>query len=431
MANTVFHINNDQYNRKFTNLIVDEIKNIFSDCFHLNDSSLYSWGSTCRREMGKFSDIDLIIIDNSNQTNENINKFIKIVNSQFPHNNIDLLQKYSSEKLIRIAKIDGGDRQAITLSRLETGNNSISEEFEYKIQENLNNQYEKIRELIYIMINLKNVYPYLFPKYDLKFGKYCLRYINYAYLFCNYYNNENKRIYDTQSSLYYLFKESVITKKMCEDSISALNFILLLRDEVFDSRNQEARTIDSNRNSTIKDHICCSNTINHCLENHKDNIKELLDVLFLKTMDLLENEIGKRDTEILDNLVNYYSKELEKNPGLLNSEVLSMALSYCTSNDTILEQLYCKYLENWYILFGIANNRFSSPFILNKLVNPKGKTKKILELHQDFAWRNIYLYVARNPCTNYETLEIIKNYKFARKIDTETAIKNMAMKVKA
>jgi len=429
MENENYLSPNNLYDRSFSNNLINEIRNIFYDCFSFYDSALYSWGSTARREMVNYSDLDLIIVHKGSQFDQKVNKFISTMKFKFPNNKLDLLQKFTISELIRLAKIDGGDRQAITLSRLESDRNAITDEFENCIQEQLFLGYEKTRELLYIMLNLIKVYPYLFLPSDLKFGEYCLRYLNYAYLFCNYFIDKRNSIMDTQTALQKLNFDDVISEKMCKDSIAALNFLILLRNKIQLSTNSENNILDIFENTTNIENSYLGRDITHRMKQHKNTVKELLSVLFVKTMDLIRKELGNRDAEIVDALIYNYSETLGNDLSLLDSEILSIALSYCTTSNETFRLLYDKYSRNWYVLFGIANNRFANSSILNRLVNPIGKAKDILALHQDFAWRNIYLYVARNPTTDLETLKLIINYENAREMDINAGKNNIITKV--
>ena len=408
-------------NRDFSTQIINKLRNVFVDCFPINDSALYSWGSTSRREMGKNSDLDLFIIYNGKDIHKRINRFLSIVQSEFPNNKIDLLQKYTVSELIRIAKIDGGDRQAITLSRLETDNNSLSEELSNKSREILEDRYDKTRELIYIMITLKRVYPFIFPGNDIKFGDNGLRYLNYAFLFCRYIFEETENILDTQSALRKLKEEGVISGKLCDECINASNFLFSLRNNLPIMAGINGNLLYMPQAALNKEDNSFENIYLNEFYAQKKVIKSLLDFLFPKTMELLVNELGREETEVLDNLISGNSEKIGEDFEFLTSEIKSMVVSYCSSEKRIHEQLYEKYEQNWYVLFGIANNRMAESSILNRLVNPLGKSKKILRLHQGFAWRNMYLYVARNPASNLETLNIIKNYKNAREMDIEAA----------
>jgi len=411
--------------------ILKSVKNIFFDIFIGNDSALYSWGSLARREMCTFSDIDIIILHKGGHVRTTkVKRFIEEVSLRFPGNKIDLLQEFNELELIKIAKIDGNDRQALTMARLESKKNILSDRFKNTIITNFDSKIEKIRELLYIMVNLKKVYPVLFSQNDLKFGEYCLRYLNYTVLYVKYIIDEENDLYNTETALGALLKKSVISNDLYRKSLNALDYFLFHRNQIQIKKNLEFNVLE-NYSSCIEAESSLSGKkpSGFGLEKHKQSVKLLMDILFSKTIRLAEEELGEKTCTIIGQLLENHDREVETSALKLNSEIVTMILSYCTRDQSMIDYLYEKNKFNWYIVFGIANNPHSAPATLYKLINPENKSKKIKLLYNDFAWRNIYLYVARNPSADKETLDFIIKRKSCRRMDIDAAKSNLLKKL--
>jgi len=411
----------------FSEKIIIGIKNIFFNVFSMDEAALYSWGSLARREMCVFSDIDIIILRENICSKRKINKFRKLLSINFPHNEIDLIQKYNEADLIKAAKIDGGDRQAVTLARFEFGSQKLRNKFDKAIYNDLTLKKDITKELLYIMMNLIKVYPKIFDKYDLKFCQYGSRYINFAFLYAKYIFGWKTAIYNTRTALRTLVNKKIISKKVYNSTLRALSDFINLRNIVQIATNKECN-IWSNKycHAELKNNRTKLST-EMLLKKDKSDVKLLSESLFIHIIKNIFCHLHRENRSLAHDLFFNYSSRLDKKvlSAKHDSDIMLMLLSYCTKNHLLLDYLYEANKDDWYISFGIANNVYSNFVTLNKLVNIKGKPKRILKLHNDFAWRNIYLYVARNKSTSEETLRFIINRKDSREMDVNAAKQNI------
>jgi predicted nucleotidyltransferase len=413
----------------FSEKMIADIKNIFCDIFSIDEAVLYSWGSLARREMCIFSDIDIIILQKKPSLIK-IDRFKKLLSINFPYNKIDLIQKYSEIDLIRIAKIDGGDRQAVTLARFEIGIRGLENKFRRAIRKNLTEEKDIIKELLYTIVNLIKVYPKLFSKYDLKFCQYGTRYINFAFLYAKYIYEKDIFIYDTKSALKVLLGEKVISDKIYQCSLLALSDFIRLRNRVQMVTKKECNIWSDSCLPSKPDVEKGKMSIELLLKKHKKNIKLLVEALFAHSIKDIVSKFQGQNRRLVYDLFFNYSGKLDEKLLLVksDSDIMLMLLAYCTNDPLLLDHLYETNKEDWYIAFGIANNMHTNPLTLDKLVNPIGKSEKIAKLYNDFAWRNIYLYVARNTATSEKTLRYIINKKGSREMDINAAKQNISIR---
>jgi len=413
----------------FSEKMIADIKNIFCNIFSIDEAVLYSWGSLARREMCIFSDIDIIILQKKPSLIK-IDRFRKLLLINFPYNKIDLIQKYSEIDLMGIAKIDGNDRQAVTLARFEIGSRGLENKFRRAIRKNLTQEKDIAKELLYTIVNLIKVYPKLFSKYDLKFCQYGTRYINFAFLYAKYMYQKDLVIYDTKSALKVLLGKKVISDKMYQCSLLALSDFIRLRNRVQMVTKKECNIWSDNclprRTGAEKGKM----PVEQLLKKHKKNIKLLVEALFAHSIKDTVSRLHKKNRRLVYDLFFNYSSKLDEKSLLVksDSDIMLMLLAYCTNDPSLLDYLYETNKEDWYIIFGITNNMHTNPLTLDKLVNPIRKTEKIAKLYDDFAWRNIYLYVARNISASEKTLRYIINKKGSREMDINAAKQNISMK---
>lgn len=413
----------------FSEKMIADIKNIFCDIFLIDEAALYSWGSLARREMCIFSDIDIIILQKKPSLIK-IDRFKKLLSIDFPYNKIDLVQKYSEKDLIRIAKIDGGDRQAVTLARFEIGSRELDNKFRMAIRKNLTQEKDIAKELLYAMVNLIKVYPKLFSKYDLKFCQYGTRYINFAFLYAKYVYEKDVFIYDTKSALEVLLGEKIISDKIYQCSLLAFSDFIRLRNRIQIVVKKECNIWSNDcllgKQGIEKEEM----PVELLLKKHKKNVKLLVEALFAHVIKNIVSRFQEQNKRLVYDLFFNYSGKLDKKVLLVESDpdIMLMLLVYCTSDSLLLDYLYEINKEDWYIAFGIANNIHTDPLTLDKLVNSIGKLEKIARLYNDFAWRNIYLYVARNIAASEKTLRYIINKKGSREMDINAAKQNISAK---
>ncbi|MDD3178586.1 MAG: nucleotidyltransferase domain-containing protein [Candidatus ainarchaeum sp.] len=395
--------------KKYTIEIIRNIKNIFRSNFDVTKYSLYSWGSVARREMGPYSDLDLVIIG-SNPKIKEVQRFINLVKEKYPNNNLDLLNAHSVFKFHKIAKIDGTDNQAKIFIKKEIG-----------VQNFVKSHFCDLEELWHIYLNLEYVYPVLFKKTNLKFSPYFIKYFNFAVLISNYLGCDKQ---DLHSVLKFLIKKKHIKKKH-------FNLFLNTYSELLGLRNKY-QEINLSGNCEIN-----YNLISKKLKQNKKTInKKLTDIsktaekLYLLLKNILFLEIKKELSDEELYFLNYILNHRNSNDSVIrkiifnNNYYLVLLLTYVTFNPLVLENLRGQNLKNWYILYGIANNPFSSKITLYRLMVPKIKERKIVgNFYVNYAWRNIYLYVAKNKNADLKIKQHILNYKNAREMDIIAANK--------
>ncbi len=406
--------------------IIKNLRNEFQKIFFEDEYALYSWGSLARREMCQYSDIDIIILGNECCHKEKVIQFTRNISILYPNNTIDLLQKFSKDDLIDIARIDGGDRQAVTLAVLETKDNSTTYKFNNDIINNLSCKRDKIRELLHIMANLLIVYPRLFSPLDLKFGKDGLRYLNYAFLYAKYIFDIENKITDTRSAIELLFKRKIISSDLYKVNALACQYLLSLRNDLQNYNKSESNVINiGEKGSDYQNKKKAFNFDQKTLIAYKESINQLMSILFVNTLKHVEKLLGKKSKDIISNLLFTEGSRIGIEKLESNSEIMTMVYVYCTKNQDVLNQIYERNMKNWYIVFGIANNPYTSPDTLYNLVNPDNSSKELLELYKSYAWRNIYLYVAKNPSATNKTLKFIMNYENSRQMDINAARNNL------
>jgi len=98
--------------------------------------------------------------------------------------------------------------------------------------------------------------------------------------------------------------------------------------------------------------------------------------------------------------------------------------AYATKDSKLLDSLALHNPYDWYVLYGIANNTNVKAKTLWRLICSSDDSKA-QELYTDFAWRNIYLYIAKNPVAPRDIRKYICNYPKARPMDVEAALKGL------
>ena len=163
------------------------------------------------------------------------------------------------------------------------------------------------------------------------------------------------------------------------------------------------------------------------LAESKDFILIVFDLFKKICIDLGSEKLSDVDIMYLkDVFLNGKEVSLSKSDVCELGEIPKIIAAYSSKDSNTLDLLAKENPYNWYILYGIANNTKVSEKTLWRLIVPSHDGDKKMEgLYKDFAWRNIYLYIAKNPATSKDIREYICNYPKARPMDIEAASKGL------
>lgn len=396
---------------------ISSVRNLFTRYVDAQTHELFSWGSVARREMGPRSDLDLLIIS-QNPNPEQIQTFGEMVYKFLPDYHLDLLERHTPAEVEYIAAIDGTDRQAILFLRQETYSDQLHGVAEKIFKRVLGDKRSNLREVIHMFANMEYVYPKLFGEYNVKFGPGRLRDLNLAKLLVKYLD-ENNSSTDTPSALLYLQSKGYLAKDVVAANLGLFDSLLYLRNRTQEVNNSydclisNPETLDSFTKDLLNN---CTVSIGNLYENLKDI-----------TLDLASKEFGNETSKLLSKMFAIPCKvndALKQEILESKEEVLVMLLTYIIKNPEDLELIRTQYLRSWYVLYGIANNVNASQDTLLRLMCPMDDEKAtVKDLYTDFAWRNIYLYIAKNPAAGDSVRQYILNYPKARPMDIEAALK--------
>lgn len=392
------------------------LKIYFKKFFNKSNCALFCFGSVARMDMGPYSDIDLIIVSDNKKKIEDFSNYLKL---KFKNNRIDLLEAYNIKDLIEIAKIDGTDRQGCMLAVFVCGNNKIKESYFNNINDNLYNaKNENIREVLHTYVNLSTVSNNIGNKIvNLKFSKGFLRYFSFIFLLVKILCNDNNRVLTVVDSINYLSNKCLITKKEKIEYLNKFNQILIIRNKIQSINKNEKCELDLKFLSKRE-----TKYIN-CLIDDSDDFEKNIKKLVVKIID--ELIVDKQHFYCVENLLDLTG---DVNPKIQDYvianklEECAVILAHKSTNSVFLEHLRTLYLSNWYVIYGIANNRNSYPETLFKLVC---NDRFNYVLYDKFAWRNIRLYTAKNLSADNKTLLYIMNHFNSREMDIEAAKKTI------
>jgi predicted nucleotidyltransferase len=421
LNNKNMQISGIQQSKEITNNVVCSAVNLFNKHFDKKKYSLFSWGSVARREMGPFSDLDLIILSEKPDKIK-IEKFRKDLQNSLPSHRLDILEVFREKELLRLAQIDGTDRQALLFLRKEEGfyNPKISSNIRRDSRGNL-------REIFHICSNLEFVYPKLYDDRNIKFGEGRIKYYCFVHLLANYLKSDFQ-IYDTQESFKYLSDNKYLSEEMHEKAIENFDFILLVRNKIQEIVGKETYKLEDEALDVLcKDMKMNKDDLLLLLNENKSFCLALYQVLKGICIDIAKNKLNKVDTSYLkDLLINRKEPDFLGDNIKERDEIIKVVVTSSTKESNLLDYLIKEHRDNWYISHGIANNINAQEETLWKLIVPdSNEDKKIMELYTDFAWRNIYLYIAKNPAAKKNIREYICNYPNARPMDIKAASKGL------
>jgi predicted nucleotidyltransferase len=389
---------------------IDTATSLFESLFGSGDCALYSWGSMSRREMGPYSDSDLIIV--GYPPAESITRYRETLGKELPYHRVDLLEQYNPYDLYRIAKIDGTDRQAVLYTRNES--KKPSREFEELASKIKADTRGNLRELLHVFANRKFVYPDLFGQQNLKFSPGFLKDFYFAYLVARHIYGDS--VSDTHSAINRLSGDNYLTAASPTDYIDAFNLLLFMRNHVQQFRESE-QSIFTTEAFSGSSQIKPKDAVDMVKYFGTLIGRELDDILIemsrtgsnYDVQKFLEHLLSKEEISELD-----VKRIIES-----GDEISAMLLAYRTKDPRTLETLRRMNLQNWYVIYGIANNPHASEETLFRLMVPENPD--LVDLYTDFAWRNIYLYVARNKSSTEIVRQHIIRYKNARPMDIAAA----------
>ncbi|MBS3143554.1 hypothetical protein J4446_01600 [Candidatus Woesearchaeota archaeon] len=278
------------------------------------------------------------------------------------------------------------------------------------------------------MANIDNIYPSLFGLNNIKFSPGGIKDFYFAYLITRFMDEKNE-VYNISSAIKYLKKYNLIDNKKSIDLLKILNKLLFLRNRIQEFHKSEVNIINNKTKNYLSKTLCIEKKeFNELIKSYQLDIK----MFYLELKKIVLSMVKSR----LDAQIYYLVEELLSNKRNLNSKIINeifnckyeipmMLLAYYTTNIKTLKKLRKINPNNWYILYGIANNKYVNEKILFSLMIPRENEKRIVKnLYNNFSWRNIYLYIAKNPSATNRIKQYIINYPKARKIDIEAALNN-------
>lgn len=406
----------------------------FKKVFLDKEALLLCWGSVARNEMGPYSDIDIIIIE-ENYNPDKITEFTNYLNKIFK-NRIDILDAYTLEDLYNIASTDATSRQALLFARPIYGNKIFIKKF-YTVQKNLiNEEYNNFRESVHAWITLQSVSNNLVKKniIDIKASRGFLRFFNYIYLIVKLQNNTVNNIVSTKDAIVEFNKLGLINNNLKRVLLSNLGLLLSFRNIIQSVNKNEGNILDSISINTISENLKLSTReIHEYLKNINKKYITFEKIIF----EILSNKSKKfiincEDTKTFDILLDSNSKLddlTEKKIINSRSELLNTLLAHRCLNYNTLEKLRKEWIGNWYVLYGIANNQNASALTLYKLVkSDQNFNDNFKRMYNGFAWRNIRLSISKNCKANKKTLLYIINHENSRPMDILAAKTNLLSK---
>jgi len=395
-------------NKIETNKIIEVVKKEFANNFDLNCYSLYSWGSVARGEMTSYSDLDFIIICDKKIELKKIKTFKSKIAMILPKNYVDILEVYSKKELIKLSLIDGTDMEAILLMKHVIGK---KQNFKPVKKEKL------LKEIIHNYCNLEFVYKNIVET-NLKFGQYRIKYYNIAILIALFFGCKKTSTLDSLKFLKLTGKiklsnnykkeyiELLYYKSMVQEANKDYNAEVDLEKFIKKYGVEDYKVMIQNLKRNKKNSfylflqlkkVVYSIIVNNVLEREK--------VFFKKAF---SNKLTKKDIEIS---INY------------NDELTMLYLSYFVKDQKTLEKIRISNKKNWYLLYGIVNNKHSNVITILKSFYSGYSEYKLSKLYTSFAWRNIYLYATKNPNSDFRIKNYILNYSNARNMDILSAKK--------
>lgn len=402
--------------RIISNEVVDSSKEIFRSILDINTHSLISWGSVSRREMGPSSDLDFLIVSKSPDL-QGIKNFSQEMEKKYPNHNLDLIPFHKDHELLRLSCIDGTSNSSYLFNKSEIGKSDFNH------NRRAIDQNQRIRIVLNQLLLLEFSYPKLYSDNNLKFSKGCLKTFNFAFTIVSCIINE--QVEDTSAALIYLNKIGFITSDELDESISAFEDLLFLRNSL---HNLTGNNI---LNNDAKLQLCTiffakMEHINSMFTQLQSKTIKLNDRLNTIAIGYLETVLDKEIISILKNTLidpKYISHKQATKLIETNNETVMLILGFILEDPSLLEKIRAKNLTNWYILYSIANNKNTAEETFMRLMVPsKEEEKQVKNLYTDFSWRNIYLYIAKNPSSSRKIKDYIFNYPHARKMDKEAAI---------
>lgn len=409
--------------RAISNGAVAIAAGLMEEHFEPQSHELFSWGSVARREMGPYSDLDFVIASRQPDL-ARIAKYEQELSAALSAHYLDILGKHTPQELLHIAKIDGTDRQALLYMRDEQHRNSDSIMTDSVSQIRTDSK-NNLREIFHILANLEFVYPKLFGQGNLKFGPGRMKDLNFAFLLSRFESSD--LVSDIPSALINLKGSGHISEEITSASIQRLDTLMYLRNRTQEISGTYHTILTPELYGSLGEILGIpANSISEMLKESSSTVRSLYQQLKKVAIGLAKTHTESNTSELVDKIITTPEEIIDRDVNRIlgsNNEILMMLLSYTTKNPEILEQLRKTNPSNWYVLYGIANNTNTSESTLMRLMVPDDDRQDLVNLYTDFAWRNIYLYAAKNPSSTAKVRDHILHYKNARPMDIEAASK--------
>lgn len=417
-----------EYSKQITQNVKRKCRVCFREIFSNDEALLLCWGSVSRGEMAPYSDLDLILLLNQNTKKSKIALFINELRKNF-ENRIDLLEAYDLKTLEKIGNIDGTDRQAVLLAVPLCGSKAIEQEF-LLLQNRFYAQKERnLAEVVHTWINLLTVGKNLkvSKEVNIKFSHGLLRQATYIYFHIASSYIRKIKPNSTIGVITEPINTCLTNKKERNSYMAALDYLIMIRNELHILKSNEVYLLNKSAIQAISKK--CKVTQSQ-LRKKIQSSKQVILALENKITDDLANRFGEFYTrpdqiEAFSNLLNMSKKITSTDSRMIllsDNIILLILLSHRCTDAHILEELRKKFIENWYIMYGIANNSSAKSGTLHKLVSlPTGTPRRIVSLYSGFAWRNVRLYVAKKASVDKKTLRYIIANKKSRPMDVNAA----------
>lgn len=411
--------------------IKNEIVDVYGKTFSDSDPSplLLCWGSTARCEMGAYSDLDLILLfpdkTSPTQTIKKVGAFRTNLQRRLK-NRLDLLEAYDLDTLSRIASIDGTDRQAILFAEPLCGNEALRNSFFVRQRTFRAEEYLNLREIIHTYLTVEATASNLFPDNDnIKFSRGFMRYFNFIFILARLTGHFNQIDSDTAGAIRALRAESALNESEMLFLLAYFNTLLSIRSTLHERFGTENNSLDQaafpNECSIVYDEI----------HDGAEHVAELCKLLVIRAICTYagKERIPKRHlVRLMERNGDTLRTESER--AIHKSELLALVAAHRSKDPATLETLRAQFRDNWYVLYGVANNTYArSPTLAKIVMGEKSFDSCLKRLYSDFAWRNIRLYVAKNRKADIRTLNFIERYPYSRPMDIEAAQKSRSRKV--
>ncbi len=420
---------------------LSHLSKAFRGSFKDVKGALFAWGATGRYEMGPRSDLDIIVVTNLNEMSLKgrlkfkaaLKKFIREIKKQLPHNKIDLLVWHDIDNLISAARTNGIDRQAVALAHFVCGDEEVRDKFFKTREANITlDRYGNVRELAQIFTTNKwRAQRALKGDKDFKFVYGGLRASHFLFQFAKYYFDFDPRLVTIEDAAKKLAEAGVISKKECLDIIRATDVLLWFRLRGQTIQKTPFPKITSSLIKEIAKREKIKEEVLRTLLNLSR--QRIFSILGRVEQKFIIPEIVRtsrhKNKKLIKKLLDYstsVTKEVEVEAMKSSDQIVKMLCGARTKDPNVLDFIATNNPGDWYVLYRVATNPNAAPETLHKLVVPPSNLPEHLKkLYRGQEWRNIRLYVVRNPNVSARTLKVIKKYRSLWGMDRKESIEKL------